>query len=234
MAHTRDASWDTDLIWHYFKTVSTKANPGSYSQYYRNQDSGGELSDRARVYEMLVDEPEHTLPTLMPTTKESLDNYGKSKLPWNQNNGGFLTSVNQQYWCGSIIKMVFVRYMGWPMKEPDDQRYPGKKGSDAVQWTIDKLKKNIPVRASLGGQHYVGIVGHRVTTVAPPHGVAGPVDLFNEFLCIDPWAYGTKGDNLHMKYAGAATAFLGISKQAGSSWTYGQPGKIVQWVETPK
>ena len=89
MAHTRDASWNTDLIWHYFKTVSTKAGPGAYAQYYRNQDPGGELSDRARVYEMLVDEPEHTLPTLMPDSKQSMDNYGKSKLPWNQNNAGF-------------------------------------------------------------------------------------------------------------------------------------------------
>ena len=120
------------------------------------------------------------------------------------------------------------------MRGSDDQRFPGRKGSDAVQWTIAKLKNKIPVRASLGGQHYVGIVGHRTVTVPPPRGAEGPDALFNEFLCIDPWAYGTKGDNMHMKYAGVATAFLGISRQAGPSWTYGGSGKIVQWVETPK
>lgn len=223
-AHARDPSWETDLIWHYFHETSTKAEAGkSYGKYFKNQDPGGELSDRHRVYEMLVDEPENTLPTLMPTVEESMDNYHKSKLPWNQNNGGFLKSVNKEYWCGSIIKIVFVRYMGWPPVEPNQQRYPNKKSSDAVRWTIDKLTKKIPVRVSLGGSHYVGIVGHRKLS-----------DTSHDFLCIDPWGYGTDGSNTDMKYAGSKTAFLGISQQSGAAWTYGSSAKIVQWVETPQ
>ena len=122
-------------------------------------------------------------------------------------------------WCGSIIKIVFIRYMKWRNKEPTPSKTKGV--GEAVAWTIKSLEDKVPVRASLGGQHYVGIVGHR--------SVGGGT----EFLCIDPWAYGTDGSNTSMTYAGAATAFLGISKRAGTSWTYGAGGKIVRWVEVP-
>src|SRR5215211_7076245 len=94
--HTRDSSWDTDLLRHYLHEVSTPANPGVHRQYYSNQDPLGELSNRHRVYEMLVDEAVHTHPELKSTTKESMDNYHKSKIPWNQNNGGFLKAVNDK------------------------------------------------------------------------------------------------------------------------------------------
>jgi hypothetical protein len=220
--HKQDKSWKTDLIWHYFHTVSTSAPPPkAYAKYYSNQDSVGELSDRHRVYEMLTGEAVHTHPDLKTkSTEESMDNYKKSKLPWNQNNGGFLTAVNNEYWCGSIIKIVFVRYMGWKMVEPTPL-IVGKKNIDkVVAWTIKKLESKIPVRASLGGSHYVGIVGHR----------AAGADA-TEFLCIDPWAYGIDGGNQGMTYAGTPTAFLGISKRVGPSWTYSN--KTVGWVETP-
>ncbi|MGY4487133.1 hypothetical protein ACVWWR_006324 [Bradyrhizobium sp. LM3.2] len=156
--HTRDPSWKTDLIWHYFHAVSTAAKVPTYRKFYSNQDPSDELDNRHRVYEMLVDEPLHTHPTLSTTsTDESMENYKKSKLPWNQNNGGFLKAVNNEYWCGSILKIVFVRYMGWKMAEPTarDQVSVGRDPSKAVDWTIKNLENKMPVRASLGGAHYM-------------------------------------------------------------------------------
>ncbi|MGF6312705.1 hypothetical protein ABIB82_006655 [Bradyrhizobium sp. i1.8.4] len=103
VTHTRDPWWKTDLIWNYFHTVTTPAKAPAYRKFYSNQDRSDELDNRHRVYEMLVDEPLHTHPTLSTTsTDESMENYKKSKLPWNQNNGGFLKAVNNEYWCGSI------------------------------------------------------------------------------------------------------------------------------------
>lgn len=221
--HVKDPSWDTDLLWHYFHDVTTSAPPPlAYGKFYKNQDPLGELSNRHRVYQMLVDEPVNTLPP--PPAADAQDPMGnnkKSMIPWNQNNGGFLKSVNNELWCGSIIKIVFVRYMGWKMVEPAAHNF-GKDVAGGVKWTIDKLSKNIPVRASLGGTHYVGIVGHRSK------------DKDNtDFLCIDPWAYGAHGTTPDtIIYAGAETAFLGISKRSGASWTYTE-GEIVRWVETP-
>ena len=43
----------------------------------------------------------------------------------------------------------------------------------------------------------------------------------------DPGAYGTDGKNTAMTYAGTATAFLGIAKRSGSSWTYDD--KMARW-----
>lgn len=223
--HTRDPAWKTDLIWHYFHSVTTAAKaPAAYRKFYSNQDSSDELDSRHRVYEMLVDEQLNTLPKLEATADQSMENYKKSKLPWNQNNGGFLTAVNNEYWCGSILKIVFVRYMGWKMAEPTarDQVSAGRDPTKAVDWTIKNLENKVPVRASLGGAHYVGIVGHRT---------AGPDDKVTEFLCLDPWAYGIDGGNKDMKYAGAKTAFLGICKRDGPTWTYSN--KAVAFVERP-
>jgi hypothetical protein len=223
--HIRDPSWKTDLIWHYFHTVTTAAKAPTYRKFYSNQDPSDELDNRHRVYEMLVDEPLHTHPTLSTTsTNESMENYKKSKLPWNQNNDGFLKAVNNEYWCGSILKIVFVRYMGWKMAEPTarDQVSVGRDPSKAVDWTIKNLENKVPVRTSLGGAHYVGIVGHRTT---------GADNKVTEFLCLDPWAYGIDGGNQAMKYAGTSTAFLGISKRDGATWTYSN--KAVAFVERP-
>ncbi|MGY3590359.1 hypothetical protein ACVIGB_010058 [Bradyrhizobium sp. USDA 4341] len=224
-AHTRDPSWKTDLIWHYFHSVTTAAKaPAAYRKFYSNQDPGDELDNRHRVYEMLVDEPLNTRPVLLATADESMENYKKSKLPWNQNNAGFLKAVSNEYWCGSILKIVFVRYMGWKMVEPTarDQVSAGRDPGKAVDWTIKNLENKVPVRASLGGAHYVGIVGHRT---------AGADDKVTEFLCLDPWAYGIDGGNMDMKYAGTKTAFLGISKRDGAIWTYSN--KAVAFVERP-
>ena len=223
--HVRDPSWKTDLIWHYFHTVTTEAKaPAAYRKFYSNQDASDELDSRHRVYEMLVDEQLHTLPTLAATADASMENYKKSKLPWNQNNDGFLKAVNNEYWCGSIIKIVFVRYMGWKMAEPTarDQVSAGRDPGKAVDWAIKNLENKVPVRASLGGAHYVGIVGHRTS------GADGKI---TEFLCLDPWAYGIDGGNRDMKYAGTKTAFLGISKRDGAIWTYSN--KTVAFVERP-
>ena len=45
---------------------------------------------------MLVDEPVHTKPALQATPDESMKKYHESKIPWNQNNGGFLKAVKNE------------------------------------------------------------------------------------------------------------------------------------------
>jgi hypothetical protein len=183
-------------------------------------DPTGELSDRHRVYELLVDEPAQTAPP-------DEDKVHESKIPWNQNNAGFLKTVGGQEWCGSFVKIFFTRYMGWSGVEPTP-RPVNKKGFDAVRWTIDKLNHNIPVRAGFGGAHYVGIVGHRCLLRPLPPGVSGPLDCDTDFLCIEPWAFGVEATD-SITYAGTTTGFLGIIQQRASTWKYGR--LVVSWVE---
>lgn len=221
MVDVRDPSWDTDLLWHYFHEVSTPAKPRG--DWYKGMDPGGELSDRHHVYEILVHGGAQTNPASDAET-------AVSKIPWNQNNGDFLKTVGGAEYCGSIVKIVFTRYMGWSGKEPTPVSV-AKKGFDAASWTIDKLKRNIPVRVGFGGQHYVGIVGHRCVVTNPlPAGVEGPRQCSskNEFLCIEPWAGGVMGSD-SITFAGETTSFLGIIKQNGSNWQYGT--LAVTWVE---
>jgi hypothetical protein len=220
--HKRDPSWETDLIWHYFHGVHTTANPGQYKNFYRDMDPTGQLSDRHRVYELLVDEPDQTSPS-------TDDEVGKSKIPWNQNNAGFLKSIGGgAEWCGSIVKMVFIRYMGWT-REPR-ARSVNERGFDAASWTIDKLKNNIPVRVGFGGSHYVGIVGHHCVIRPLPAGASGPSECGrdNDFLCIEPWAGGVDA-TASITYAGTSTGFLGIIQQRGPMWKYGR--LTATWVE---
>jgi hypothetical protein len=219
--HTRDYSWETDLIWHYFHEVTTPAN--TWANWYTEMDPLGELSNRHRVYELLVDEADHTY----PGTQEKV---GKSMIPWNQNNAGFLKRVGGALWCGSLVKIVLVRYMGWSSKEPTARDIKAK-GFNAALWTINNLKRNVPVRASLGGHHYVGIVGHRCRGKPLPPGMQGPevCSPDNDFLCIEPWAFGINATD-SIKYAGKNTGFLGIIKQTGTVWTYGT--ELIGWVET--
>jgi len=194
----RDPSWETDLIWEFFHQKPTEAH--TWEKWFKDMDPGGELSDRRRIYNMLVGGSAATNP-------KSQDDVSKSLIPWNQNNTGFLKTVNGQLWCGSLVKIVFTRYMGWTGAEPK-YRAVNAKGFDAAAWIIQKLKNKTPVRASLGGHHYVGIVGHRaVSTVG------------NDFLCLEPWAGGINADTT-VKYAGHDTGFLGIVEQRGSAWKY--------------
>lgn len=212
-AHKPDSVWETDLIWHYFHNVTTSAPPRG--SWYKQMDPLGELSSRHRVYELLVDEDKHTSPG-------SADDVGKSKIPWNQNNADFLKTVGGKYYCGSLIKIVFTRYMGWSGGEPTP-RSVKKNGFDAAQWTIGKLKKKIPVRAGLGGHHYVGIVGHRCRVVPPPRHAAAPstCSVDTEFLCLEPWAFGVDATD-SITYAGRSTGFLGVIHQSGKTWKYGK------------
>ncbi len=231
--HVRDSYWQTDLIWHYFHDVQSKAAPRD--SRYQYMDPLGELSNRHRVYELLVDESAHTYP---PGSSNS-SNRNASKIPWNQTNAGFVKAVGgtmdadgnpSVLWCGSLIKIVFMRYMGWSGGEPK-QRSIKERNFDAVKWTIEKLKNKIPVRAFLGGHHYVGIVGHHSNDGSPPAGAIGPRDdPTTEFLCLDPWAYGIDGLD-EATYAGTKTAFLGVIRQRGTSWTYGKGAHIVSAVE---
>jgi hypothetical protein len=110
---------------------------------------------------------------------------------------------------------------GWSGVEPTPNSVK-KKGFDAAQWTIDNLRRKRPVRAGLGGHHYVGIVGHRCKTLPLQAGILGPMACSddNEFLCIEPWAGSVTG-TVSINYAGTWTAFLGIIQQSGTIWKYG-------------
>ena len=222
MATPRDLSWRTDLIWHYFGTVTTSAGPGRFNQYFKNQDPLGLLNNRRHVYDLLVGGTTESQPS-------SDAEVAKSTIPWNQNNEGFLKAVNQQWWCGSLIKMVFIRYMGWKDAEPSPQHSTRDRKFDAASWTIGKLEKKVPVRAFLGGHHYVGIVGHR--KFVGPVATAGG-ERPTDFLCIDTWAWGIDAQD-GAEYAGSKSAFLGIIKQNGKSWTYGKAAHLVTAVEVP-
>ena len=208
--------------------MQTEAKPRD--SRYSIMDPLGELNNRHRVYELIVDEAAHTYP---PGSSNSAAR-NASKIPWNQTNAGFVKAVGgtigadgnpSVLWCGSLIKIVFMRYMGWSGGEPK-LRSIREKGFDAASFTIGKLEKKIPVRAFLGGHHYVGIVGHRA--IAGPLAVG--VNSMNEFLCLDPWAYGIDGLD-ETTYAGSKTAFLGIIEQSGTSWIYGKNAHIVTGVE---
>jgi len=201
--HGPDSAWETDLIWHYFHQISTEAKPVGH--WYKQMDSSGELNDRHRIYEMLLNESDLTL------------DRGKSKIPWNQNNADFLKTVKGKLYCGSMIKIVFTRYMGWKNVEPKSLDI-GKRGFDAAGLVIASLRDKKPVRVSLGG-HYVGVVGHRCRPAPGPAGTTG-CSPQNEFLCLEPWAGGSATGGRAIKYAGKDTCFLGIIQQDGSSWKY--------------
>jgi hypothetical protein len=216
--HKRDNSWETDLIWKYFHLVTTEAPP--QGAWYKGMDPLGELSNRHRVYELLVNEADHTNP-------KTPDEVGKSMIPWNQNNKGILKTCSGKEICGTSIKLVFARYMkGWTLGKEPVAISVTKKGFDATKWTIDKLQSEIPVRLGLrmkhGGTHYVGIVGHRCRKKPLPPSPDGKLECSadNEFLCLEPWAGGVDA-NASIIYAGTETAFLGIIQQSGSTWTYG-------------
>jgi hypothetical protein len=220
--HKRDTTWHTDLLWHYFhedKSTATK-----WAHWYRDMDPLGELKNRHRVYEILVDEPAQTNP--------NANTVGASKIPWNQNNTGFLKTVGGGLWCGSLVKIVFTRYMGWNGVEPKSESIK-RRGFNAALFTINNLRRKVPVRANLGGHHYVGIVGHRCIRRPLPPKEFGPEACSedNEFLCIDPWAGGIQGTQTII-YAGTETAFLGVIVQTGSTWKY--TSELIVAVEAPK
>ena len=221
MAAPRDHSWTTDLIWHYFGAGGVDAPPGRFSAYFKNQDPFGLLNKRQNIYDLLVGGTAQSAPT-------NDAEVAASTIPWNQNNGGFLTAVNQKWWCGSLIKMVFIRYMKWKDAEPSPTHSTRKSGFDAAAWTIKRLENKVPVRAFLGGHHYVGIVGHRL--------LAGPLvagaSRTTQFLCIDTWPWGIDASD-GAEYAGSRSAFLGIIDQNGKSWTYGKAAHLVTAVEVP-
>ncbi len=202
--HAPDLAWETDLIWHYLHQIKTEAKPVGH--WYKQMDPSGELNDRHRVYEMLLNESDLK-------TQRDVD---ASKIPWNQNNAGFLKTVDGKLYCGSLIKIVFTRYMGWSNTQPKSLDI-GKRGFDAARLVIDSLRDKKPVRVSLGG-HYVGVVGHRCRPA--PGGAGAGCSPQNEFLCLEPWAGGSATGQRTIKYAGKDTCFLGIIQQDGSSWKY--------------
>lgn len=200
--HAPDLSWENDLIWHYFHEIKTTAKPVGY--WYKQMDPSGELNDRHRVYEMLLNEGD---------PKDGRE-VAESKIPWNQNNSGFLKTAKTKA-CGTIIKIAFTRYMGWSNTQPKSLDI-GKRGFDAARLVIDSLRDKKPVRVHLG-KHYVGIVGHRCRPAPAGAGTCSPQ---NEFLCLEPWAGSVTGDR-SIHYAGHDTCFLGIIQQNGSTWQYG-------------
>ncbi len=213
--HKRDGLWTTDLLWHYLHEVKTPAPP--QGSWHTKLDPLNELSNRHRVYELLVDEPAHTFPGTKALSEAS-------KIPWNQLNTNLQHSceklTKQKYACGTIVKVFFQRYMGWGANEKSYEIK--KRGFDAVKWVIQRLERKSPVRMALSGAHYIGIVGHRCIRTPMPAGMEGPeaCSANHEFLAIDPWPFGTNVDHFDMVYAGTHTGFLQIVRQVGTTWTY--------------
>jgi hypothetical protein len=205
--HAPDQSWETDLIWHYLHKTTTEAKP--WRHYHNDMDPLGQLSNRHQVYELLINEGN------LKTEKQ----VAESKIPWNQNNAGFLKTVGTKtLYCGSLIKIVFIRYMDWNWGGAEPISFDiGKKGFNAASLVIESLRDKKPVRVSLGG-HYVGIVGHRCRR--PPDTKEGACSPQNEFLCLEPWAGGSATGQNFITYAGNETCFLGIIQQENASWKY--------------
>ena len=210
--HRRDGLWTTDLLWHYLHDVKTPAPP--VGSWYKTMDPSNELSNRHRVYEILVDEADQTFPLDQPAVEVS-------KIPWNQGNANLQetceVATGKPHACGTIVKLFFQRYMGWGAKETSHAINAPR--FDAAKWVIQHLEQKKPVRVALNGAHYIGIVGHRcIPTPLPP----GPQTCSpnHEFLVVEPWAYGTTADQKSMVYAGAKTGYLQILRQEGSKWIY--------------
>lgn len=204
--HKKDANWPIDLVWKYLHEAS---EPGARTgSWFKKMDPGGLLNDRHGVYEMLVDQPAHT----NPSTEEEV---AKSMIPWNQNNKGLLEAFDNKWACGSVVKLSFLKYMGWGNKDYKSKEV-GSKGFDAAQWIAEGLWKGMAVRAHLGRKHhYVGIVGYRTTSYSN-----AKKRFEYEFLVMDPWAGGAATGGNTIVYAGATTAFLGIMKEAGDQLPY--------------
>lgn len=187
-----DASWDADLICKYFKDSSDKGK--KTGGWYRFMDPNGTLDDRAHVFNMLLNEPDHTNP---PDVEQSM-------IPWNQLNAGMVKAFNSRFACGSVVKVAFTKYMGWSGK-PIPVRKWNTRGWDGIAWLKKSLTAGYPARAYLQTRHhYVGIVGYRVRGLAMFSSV-------NEFLIMDPWPGGADTGSTTIKYAGKDTAFLGIA-----------------------
>ncbi|MEX2142441.1 MAG: hypothetical protein WD894_24515 [Pirellulales bacterium] len=201
--HVKDPSWTFDLIWKHLHENTTKAKR---THWYGNMDPNGELDDRHRVYELLVDEPNHTYPRGADATAAN-EVRKRSMIPWNQLHPGIIKTFKTKYACGSVMKITFEKYMGWGGGYPGEKDVR-KKGFDAVAFTVRNIMSGKPVLARTAdtryGHHFVGIVGARM---APAW----------EFLYIDPWA----GNGAPITYAGATTSFLGIIRQENGKLKYG-------------
>jgi hypothetical protein len=203
--HLKDPYWHLDLIWKHLHEDATKSKS---IHWYQHMDPKGMLDDRHSVYEMLVEQPDHSAPSTNEIREQSM-------MPWNQLHPGMKTAFKTKYACGSVVKITFQKYMGWGGADPVE-RDVGKKGFDAVEFIVRNLINGRPVRARTAdtryGHHFVGIVGARTLEHLP----AKRRNKF-EFLYIDPWA----GNGTPIKYAGATTSFLGIIHEEGDKLKYG-------------
>jgi hypothetical protein len=147
------------------------------------------------------------------------DKRAESMIPWNQNNDGIVKSFKSNLACGSVVKIAFIKYMGWPGFVKGKQHEPPRRSMAHKNWNglkyiIKSLDAGKPVRVFLKAKnHHVGIVGYRPLPMAV-------ADTQYEFLVMDPWAGGARTGTETIKYAGKDTKFLGIGKQDGNKIVY--------------
>jgi hypothetical protein len=227
--HVKDPNWSIDLIWKHFHESATKVTPVAQ---YKQMDPKGELHERHRVYQMLVDEPAHTNSTWRPASKGY--HFNDSMLPWNQNHPGMVKAFGKHTACGSLVKITFNKYMGWGTNYPVQQTLNSRNVSAIVALIVRNLLNGKPVLAKVAsdtyGWHFVGIVGCRPQAFAIMGGkIDAELKLASkrksvekwDFLYIDPWAGSVDGGN-SMTYAGTTTKFLGMIQQQGDTLKYGK------------
>jgi len=207
-----DNDWDVDLIKKYLLNTS---GPGiKTGEWYKHMDPNGKLNNRHYVYDMLTGK------TSTSNTSPNGSNIGVSMIPWNQRNEGILKAFRgiTRLPCGSMVKLTFAKYMGWPFPKEPSNRSTSFPKWNAILWIVKSLRAGKPVRAKIHAlHHYVGIVGFRdsIKFALPRPDETATFD----FLCIDPWAGGARTGSVTIKYA-KETAFLGIAHQVGTRLKY--------------
>jgi hypothetical protein len=208
-----DGSWDVDLVRKYlFQTSSPGVKTGEWFKY---MDPKGTLDNRKYVYEMLVGKTPES--DTNPPDQEALR---KSMIPWNQQHDGMIKAFGNNKACGSVVKLTFQKYMGWPAGTNNPRTRSIPYGSwNPVLWTVKSIRSGQPVRASLRSMHhYIGIVGFQGISVKPGAPKTDENTIF-KFLCIEPWAGGARTGKVTINYA-KPTAFLGIAHQVGTKIVY--------------
>ncbi|MEP6850059.1 MAG: hypothetical protein ABI999_14465 [Acidobacteriota bacterium] len=206
---SRDASWEVDLIWKYLSETST---PGvKTGDWFSSMDPGGTLNDRHTVYDMLTSSAADTNPDMTQLRA--------AMIPWNQRHAGIIKAFKSELACGSVVKLSFMKYMGWGSGE-QKSRSLDFKGWNGVLWVVKSLRAGQPVRCYLKAKnHYVGIVGCRGKKMHPDADDSDAAKEW-EFLVMDPWAGGASTGSTTISYAGIQTKFLGIAKQVGLKIVY--------------
>jgi len=205
----RDPNWEVDLIWKYLGDTST---PGRKTgDWFSFMDPGGTLDDRKAVYDKLTSSAADTDPDMTQLRS--------AMIPWNQRHDGIIKAFKSELACGSVVKLSFMKYMGWSAGEPKS-RALDYKGWNGVLWIVKSLRAGQAVRCYLRSKdHYVGIVGCRGKKMHPEADDSDAAKTW-EFLVMDPWAGGATTGSTTIQYAGVQTKFLGVAAQIGKKIVY--------------